>query len=130
MPQYYSKAEVDEKQKAQIYKIQADYDAQIDKLTAELTALKAKRDAEIRAVLTKEQQKKLDTAIEEAKKGKKSRQQTSKPRTDDFSTSIDHAPHFSGAWIFLLTAVKDGRNCALRANATSPMVDFVPAIMF
>jgi len=70
LPQYYSKAEVDEKQKAQIYKIQADYDAQIDKLTAELAALKAKRDAEIRAVLTKEQQKKLDAAIEEAKKGK------------------------------------------------------------
>jgi Spy/CpxP family protein refolding chaperone len=70
LPQYYSKADVDEKQKAEIYKIQADYEAQIDKLTAELTALKAKRDAEIRAVLTKEQQKKLDAAIEDAKKGK------------------------------------------------------------
>jgi Spy/CpxP family protein refolding chaperone len=70
LPQYYSKADVDDKQRDTIYKIQADYEAQIDKLTAELTALKAKRDAEIRAVLTKEQQKKLDAAIEEAKKGK------------------------------------------------------------
>lgn len=70
LPQYYSKVDVDDKQRAEIYKIQAGYDAQIDKLTTELTALKAKRDAEVRAVLTKDQQKKLDSALEEAKKGK------------------------------------------------------------
>jgi hypothetical protein len=70
LPQYYGKVDVDDKQKESIYKIQADYDAQIDKLTAELAALKSKRDAEIRAVLTKDQQKKLDTVIEESKKGK------------------------------------------------------------
>lgn len=70
LPQYYSKVDVDDKQRETIYKIQADYDAQIDKLTAELAALKSKRDTEIRAVLTKDQQKKLDTAIEEAKKAK------------------------------------------------------------
>jgi hypothetical protein len=70
LPQYYGKVDVDDKQKESIYKIQASYDAQIDKLTAELAELKSKRDAEVRAVLTKEQQKKLDAAIEEAKKGK------------------------------------------------------------
>ncbi len=70
LPAYYGKLEVDDKQKESIYKIQASYDAQIDKLTEELAALKTKRDGEIRAVLTKEQQKKLDAAIEEAKKPK------------------------------------------------------------
>lgn len=70
LPQYYGKLEVDDKQKESIYKIQASYDAQIDKLTDELAALKSKRDGEIRAILTKEQQKKLDTTIEEAKKAK------------------------------------------------------------
>lgn len=70
LPQYYSKAEVDDKQRETIYKLQADYDTKIDKLEAELADLKAKRDTEIRAVLTKDQQKKLDAAIEEAKKPK------------------------------------------------------------
>jgi hypothetical protein len=70
LPQYYGKLEVDDKQKESIYKIQASYEAQIDKLTEELAALKSKRDGEIRAVLTKEQQKKLDTTIDEAKKAK------------------------------------------------------------
>lgn len=59
LPQHFGKLELDDKQKQQIYVIQASYDKKIDKLEDELREAKAKRDSEIFDVLTKAQQKTL-----------------------------------------------------------------------
>jgi hypothetical protein len=69
LPPYYAQI-VDERQRQRIYQIQAGYGPKIDALQAELDALMAQRDAEIRAVLTPEQQQRLDARIGEAQAAK------------------------------------------------------------
>ena len=54
MPAYYGKV-VTDKQREQIYEIQAKFNEQIAKLQEQLTTLSTKRDAEIEQVLTDEQ---------------------------------------------------------------------------
>ena len=61
---------VDEGQRQRIYQIQAGYNPKIEALQAELDALVAQRDAEIRAVLSPEQQRRLDARIAEAQAAK------------------------------------------------------------
>jgi hypothetical protein len=63
LPDHYA-AVVDDKQREEIYSIQATYAPQIEKLQAQLDAVQGKRNAEIRAVLTPEQQQKVDALAE------------------------------------------------------------------
>jgi hypothetical protein len=66
LPAYYGQI-VNAAQRQRIYQIQANYDPQIDALLAQIETLTEKRDAEIRAVLSPEQQQRLDTLIQGAK---------------------------------------------------------------
>jgi hypothetical protein len=65
LPAYY-KDIVDEKQKAQIYSIQADYAAKIEALKEQLEKLTADRDAAVENVLSAAQKEKLKKAKEVA----------------------------------------------------------------
>jgi hypothetical protein len=65
LPAYYAQI-VNEGQRQRIYQIQASYYPKIDALQAEIDALVAQRDAEIRAVLSPEQQQRLDARIADA----------------------------------------------------------------
>jgi hypothetical protein len=65
LPAYY-KDVVDEKQKASIYKLQADYAAKIEPLQEQIRTLIEERDAAIENVLSAEQKEKLKKVREEA----------------------------------------------------------------
>jgi hypothetical protein len=67
LPEHYA-AVVDEVQRQTIYGIQNKYAPQIEKLQAQLNAVMGKRNAEIRAVLTPQQQQKVDELSEADKK--------------------------------------------------------------
>ena len=66
LPAYYGKV-VTDKQREQIYEIQAKFTEQIVKLQEQLTALAAKRDAEIEQVLTDEQRAEITRLKNERK---------------------------------------------------------------
>jgi hypothetical protein len=70
LPPYYAKL-VDETQREAIYKIEGEYSPKIKDLYAQLKTLTDERDQKIRAVLTADQQKKLDDMVASAKNGKK-----------------------------------------------------------
>ena len=69
LPPHYGQI-VDEGQRQRIYRIQAGYNPKIEALQAELDVLVEQRDAEIRAVLSPEQQRRLDARIAEAQAAK------------------------------------------------------------
>ncbi len=69
LPPYYSKL-VDDAAAAKIYAIEKDFAPKLKELHAQLDAAMAERDQQIRAVLTPEQQKKLDEVLAAAKAGK------------------------------------------------------------
>jgi Spy/CpxP family protein refolding chaperone len=58
---------VSEKQRETIYGIQAEYAAKIEVLETQLKTLKAERDKRMAAVLTAEQQKKVEDATAKAR---------------------------------------------------------------
>lgn len=60
LPNNYGRIGLSEKQRNDIYSIQAKYRDQIEALEKQLADLRAKRDAEIEAVLTPEQKQKLE----------------------------------------------------------------------
>ena len=64
---------VDEKQRAEIYKIQDEYQPKIDALQSQVNALKKERDEKISALLTPEQKKQIDAAAAKAKADRKAR---------------------------------------------------------
>ena len=68
LPANYAKIGLSEEQRKKIYEVQNKYEAQIDTLEKQIADLKAKQKAEVEGVLTPEQQKALQTAIEESKK--------------------------------------------------------------
>jgi hypothetical protein len=74
LPSHFGKL-VDKTQREKIYEIQTKYAEKIEDLQEQLKELMLQRDAEIRAVLTAEQQKKLDELIatvkSKSKAGKK-----------------------------------------------------------
>jgi Spy/CpxP family protein refolding chaperone len=74
LPAYYGKV-VSEKQRTEIYKIQAKYNEQIEKLKKELDSLTDKRNTEVEEVLTDEQRA-------EVAKMKAARRSSSKASTD------------------------------------------------
>ena len=75
---------VNDKQRFEIYKIQLDHAEQIEALKEKLRDLVAERDAEIRAVLTKDQQEKLDDVIA---KSRESRRKAAEKRGSSVASS-------------------------------------------
>jgi Spy/CpxP family protein refolding chaperone len=80
LPQYYGQIGLSDKQRQQIYDVQANYKKQIDELQKQIDALKAKEDAEVVAVLTPEQKKNLDELLAAAKKAAEERRSKSKKK--------------------------------------------------
>ncbi len=68
LPAYFGKV-VTQKQREEIYQLQAKYSEQIDKLQKELAQLTAKRDSDVQGVLTPEQK----TEIEQLRRNRRSR---------------------------------------------------------
>lgn len=68
LPANYAKIGLSEDQKKKIYDVQNKFEAQIDTLEKQIVDLKAKQKAEVESVLTPEQHKALQTAIEDSKK--------------------------------------------------------------
>lgn len=66
LPAYYAQV-VTPDQKEKIYAVQHEYAPRIKELRAQLAAFQAERDAKCRALLTSEQQKKVDELIAAAK---------------------------------------------------------------
>lgn len=60
LPANWGKIGLSADQKQEIYKIQAKYNGEIDKLEAKIKEIRANRDKEMKAVLTADQQKKLN----------------------------------------------------------------------
>ena len=80
LPPYY-KDVVDEKQKAEIYKVQVSYEEKIDDLKIQLEKLESDRDAAVEKVLTAEQKEKVNLA-REAASGKKKTKAAEKKETE------------------------------------------------
>lgn len=68
LPNHYARLDLSDKQREQVYAVQAKYKATIEDLESQLELQKGKRDAEIEGVLTSEQRKKLKSLIEDARK--------------------------------------------------------------
>ena len=66
LPAYYGQV-VSERQREEIYRIQAEYDEKIDSLQNQLNLLKEERKGRIAAVLTEEQKKQMEKAVAEAR---------------------------------------------------------------
>lgn len=82
LPPYYAKI-VDESQREKIYQIENDYAPKLKDLYAQLKSLNDEREQKIRAVLTADQQKKLDEMLADAKNRKRGGEKTDvKPKTD------------------------------------------------
>jgi hypothetical protein len=80
LPSYYAKV-VDEKQKVEIYRIQQEYKPKIAALKAQLGALTKEQDEKIAALLTPDQQKKVEEAKAAAAKNRSSGASAVKPTT-------------------------------------------------
>jgi len=72
LPVYYSQI-VTESQRQRIYQIQASYNPKIESLQAQIESLETQRDEEIRAVLSPDQQRRLDARITEAQAKKEAK---------------------------------------------------------
>lgn len=68
LPNHYTRLDLSDKQRDQVYAIQAKYKASIEDLESQLELQKGKRDAEIEGLLTGEQRRKLQSLVEEARK--------------------------------------------------------------
>ena len=68
LPPNYGKIGVNEEQRKKIYEIQNKFDDQIAALQKQIADLRAKEKAEVEAVLTADQKKALQSAIEESQK--------------------------------------------------------------
>ena len=73
---YYARV-VSEKQRTDIYAIQAKYNAQIEELEEQLKAIAAKQDREVAAVLTPEQQAEVAELVRQREERHKSRSKRS-----------------------------------------------------
>jgi hypothetical protein len=80
LPAHFAKV-VNDQQREMIYGIQHEYEPKIELLQAQLKALKKERDEKIKAVLTPEQQKRIDEAAGRVK-----------PKKEQASTSAEKTP--------------------------------------
>lgn len=78
LPNHYARLELSDKQREQVYAIQARYKTLIEELESQLELQRGKRDAEIEGVLTAEQRRKLQSLVEEARKKSESRKSAPK----------------------------------------------------
>jgi hypothetical protein len=81
LPIYFAKV-VDDKQKVAIYRIQHEYDSKIADLKTQLAQVTKQRDEKIAAVLTPEQQKKIDEAKAAAAKSRPASSSAAKSKVD------------------------------------------------
>ena len=77
LPRYFGQLDLDNKQREDVYSIQASYQQQLEDLTMRLAELKSERDAKIREVLNPAQQHELSSLGNARAKTKP----TSKPKT-------------------------------------------------
>lgn len=83
LPANYAKIGLSEDQKKKIYEVQNKFEAQIDSLEKQIADLKAKQKAEVESVLTPEQHKALQTAIEDSKKKSAEKKKATEAKADD-----------------------------------------------
>ncbi len=83
LPANYAKIGLSEDQKKKIYEVQNKFEAQIDSLEKQIADLKAKQKAEVEGVLTPEQHKALQAAIEDSKKKAAEKKKASESKADD-----------------------------------------------
>ncbi len=83
LPANYAKIGLSDDQKKKIYDVQNKYEAQIDALEKQIADLKAKQKAEVESVLTPEQHKALQTAIEDSKKKSAEKKKASEAKADE-----------------------------------------------
>ena len=83
LPANYAKIGLSEDQKKKIYDVQNRYEAQVDALEKQIADLKAKQKAEVESVLTPEQHKALQTAIEDSKKKSAEKKKASEAKSDE-----------------------------------------------
>jgi len=79
LPQYYGQIGLSEKQRTEIYGVQAKHRPQIQDLQKQLAALRAKEKEEVNAILTAEQKIGLTTLLDEAAK-RRSKKGGAKPK--------------------------------------------------
>ena len=78
LPAYYGQVGISSAQRTKIYSLQAQFGKQISDLQKQIDDLEGKRDSEVLAVLTPEQQKKLDELQTAAKKAAEERRNRKK----------------------------------------------------
>ena len=83
LPANYAKIGLSEDQKKKIYDVQNKFEAQIDTLEKQIADLKAKQKAEVESVLTPEQHKALQTAIEDSKKKSAEKKKATEAKADE-----------------------------------------------
>ena len=83
LPANYAKIGLSEDQKKKIYDVQNKFEAQIDTLEKQIADLKAKEKAEVESVLTPEQHKALQTAIEDSKKKAAEKKKATEAKADE-----------------------------------------------
>lgn len=83
LPNHYSRLDLSDKQREQVYAIQAKHKALIEDLEAQLELQKGKRDAEIEGVLTAEQRRKLQSVLEESRKKADTRKKAESKSKDE-----------------------------------------------
>ena len=91
LPPYYAKV-VDEKQRAEIQKIQEEYLPKIEALQSQLDALKKEQAEKIAAVLTAEQKKQVEEAAAKAKADRKSKDKPPVKPTEETPAAPPVAP--------------------------------------
>jgi hypothetical protein len=106
LPAYYTRV-VNQKQREQIYDVQAKYQPEIDALEEQLQALIAKRDAEIEAVLTPEQRETLAKFKADAAAQRSSAKQAS---TEEAAPTQDAQPAATPAAPTRASAKKPARS--------------------
>lgn len=83
LPANYAKIGLSEDQKKKIYEVQNKFEAEIDSLEKQIADLKAKQKAEVESVLTPEQHKALQAAIEDSKKKSAEKKKANEVKADD-----------------------------------------------
>jgi Spy/CpxP family protein refolding chaperone len=81
LPNYFGKIAVNDAQRADLYKVQDEYDAKIDALQMQIKALLKERDSKMEALLTPGQKLRLQELRDEAK-AKGAKPDDEAPKTD------------------------------------------------
>lgn len=83
LPANYAKIGLSEDQRKKIYEVQNKFEAEINTLEKQIADLKAKQKAEVESILTPEQHKALQTAIEDSKKKTAEKKKAAEAKADE-----------------------------------------------